>query len=85
MTDYAIELRGLLEEHGIQQKELARELGISAVAVNRRLGSGRVTSTTYHRYREAILTIALRRLMQLQTELPEEIEINGERYRKVKT
>ena len=79
-TDYALSLLTLLREHNIQQKDLAAAMGITAVAVHKALNSTTMTDTTYHRYREALLALIVER----QHTLPDELEINGVKYKKVR-
>lgn len=53
------DLRTLLAQHGIQQKDLARALGITEQAVSRTLSRGTMTQATHQKYRTALLQLII--------------------------
>lgn len=73
-------VRRMMELGGFGLSDLARELGYSVSTVHAQLQRTSWHQETVEKYTQACLAI----LAKSHTQLPEEIEINGERYRRVK-
>ena len=52
--DYASEIKALLTEKGLNQKELAKELGTSYINVNKTLNGHTMTARNRDRYLQAL-------------------------------
>ena len=52
--DYASEIKALLREKGLNQNELAQELGTSYINVNKTLNGHTMTARNYDRYLQAL-------------------------------
>ena len=58
--DYASEIKALLTEKGLNQKELAQELGTSYINVNKTLNGHTMTPKNRDRYRAALTRLQAR-------------------------
>ncbi len=59
--DYGQQIKALLREKGLEQKELAQELGTSYINVNKTLNGHTMTPKNYERYLHAITRLEARK------------------------
>ena len=59
--DYASEIKALLTEKGLNQKELAQELGTTYINVNKTLNGHSMTARNYDRYLAALTRLEARK------------------------
>ena len=59
--DYGQQIKALLIEKGLEQKELAQELGTTYINVNKTLNGHRMTPKNYDRYLAALTRLEARK------------------------
>lgn len=59
--DYGQQIKALLREKGLEQKELAQELGTSYINVNKTLNGHTMTAKNYDRYLQALTRLEARK------------------------
>ena len=55
--DYGQQIKALLREKGLEQKELAQELGTTYINVNKTLNGHRMTPKNYDRYLHVVIAL----------------------------
>lgn len=61
IIDYGQQIKALLIEKGLEQKELAKELGTSYINVNKTLNGHSMTARNYDRYLQALTRLEARK------------------------
>lgn len=59
--DYGQQIKAMLREKGLEQKELAQELGTSYINVNKTLNGHTMTQKNYDRYLAALTRLEARK------------------------
>lgn len=59
--DYGQQIKEMLREKGLEQKELAQELGTTYINVNKTLNGHTMTPKNYDRYLQAIIRLEARK------------------------
>ena len=59
--DYGHQIKALLREKGLEQKELAQELGTSYINVNKTLNGHTMTAKNYDRYLQVLTRLEIKK------------------------